>query len=521
MRAADHLTVGIDDMAAYIPQLFLPIETLAEARDLEYAKLNKGLGLEAMAVPDVGEDAATMMANAVRELIERNDLQPQDIGRMYLGTESALDGAKPTATYALEMLQSYFAEEYGPDCFLHCDVVDMTFACIGAVDALQNTLDWVRCGEDRLGIVVASDVAKYELGSGGEYTQGAGAVAALVKTSPRLLAIDPTWGVGTRPVHDFFKPTRQVRKGDLIAEVLQLANRNHVNIDDLVRSLERTIDVNGIIDGNETILRLHKETPVFDGPYSNDCYQQRIGEALQHYKLQQGIEPAEPVATNWERLVFHLPYAYQARRMFGEIYWEEQKSKGQGDQLLQEMELTEPQAGDYPDEATYRKALSKFYRAVTKTGGYRCFVQQRIEKGERASSLVGNMYTGSIFLALMSSFEADLEDTDDSLATRYGCFAYGSGSKSKVFVGTLQPAWREVASRFQLMEQLDNRTPIDYATYESLHRGNQQAAVAPREGAFYLENIHEERDVREGARSYRFKPVQAAAPQPAPAQYPG
>jgi hydroxymethylglutaryl-CoA synthase len=69
-------------------------------------------------------------------------------------------------------------------------VVDLTFACIGAVDALQNSLDWVRMGEDRMAIVIGSDVAKYELASTGEYTQGAGAIALLVKENPRLLAFD-------------------------------------------------------------------------------------------------------------------------------------------------------------------------------------------------------------------------------------------------------------------------------------------------------------------------------------------
>ncbi|MEL6971594.1 MAG: hypothetical protein AAFO02_15620, partial [Bacteroidota bacterium] len=208
--------VGIDDMAAYFPQLYLPIETLAEERNIEYAKLNKGLGLSAMAVPDAGEDAATMMANAVRELIEKNNLDPSKIGRLYLGTESAIDGAKPTATYALQMLQAYFEPVYGKDCFLNCDVVDMTFACIGAVDALQNTLDWARAKTGRIGIIVAADNAKYELGSTGEYTQGAGAIASLIKANPRLLVIDPDWGVGTRAIYDFYKPLRKVQKADLI-----------------------------------------------------------------------------------------------------------------------------------------------------------------------------------------------------------------------------------------------------------------------------------------------------------------
>ncbi|MEM9835369.1 MAG: hypothetical protein AAF828_02635, partial [Bacteroidota bacterium] len=276
-------TVGIDDMAAYIPQLYLPIETLAEARDLNYGKLSKGLGLLGMAVADAQEDTATMAANAVLDLIHKNDLHPSKIGRIYLGTESALDGAKPTATYVLEMIQDHFCDMYGPNCFLHCDVIDMTFACIGAIDALQNTLEWAANGEDRIGIIVASDEAKYELGSGGEYTQGAGAVAALVKQSPRLLAINPDFGVATRPVHDFYKPIRKVSKKELIAEVAKLlpgVDETSVDIDALVQQLSNNIDVNGILDSNEAELALHKVTPVFDGPYSNDCYQARIREAL-------------------------------------------------------------------------------------------------------------------------------------------------------------------------------------------------------------------------------------------------
>ena len=116
--------VGIDDFSVYIPQLYLPIEALAEARQLNYAKLSKGLGLTEMAVSDVQEDAATMAANAVLDLMHKNNLDPQDVGRIYLGTESALDGAKPTATYVLEMLADHFSDAHGPNCFLHCDVVD-------------------------------------------------------------------------------------------------------------------------------------------------------------------------------------------------------------------------------------------------------------------------------------------------------------------------------------------------------------------------------------------------------------
>jgi len=261
--------VGISDMALYIPKLYLNIEDLAKKRNLEFGKLNKGLGLDRMLIPDFHEDAATMAANAVYELMQKNDLEPNEIGRIYLGTESALDGAKPTATYVLEMLRRKYKEKHGPDCFRNCDVVDLTFACIGAVDALENTLDWVRGSEGRKGIVVASDFAKYELNSGGEYTQGAGAIAMLVERDPKLLVINEVIGVATQGVHDFFKPRRTYSKIDIIEEVLNLADLEDVSADDVLNRLPDSLEVNGVLDNNEETLQVFKETPVFDGQYSN------------------------------------------------------------------------------------------------------------------------------------------------------------------------------------------------------------------------------------------------------------
>ncbi|MEC7280113.1 MAG: hypothetical protein VXV98_08805, partial [Candidatus Thermoplasmatota archaeon] len=188
----DSITVGIDDLAIHVPRLYLDMREFAELREADYDKLNKGLGLSAMAIPDVHEDTATMGAMAVMRLIDRNGLDPRGIGRLYLGTESALDGAKPTATYIVDMLTQRYASRYGEDCFQNCDVVDMTFACIGAVDALHTTLDWCARSTDddeRIGIVVYADNAKYELGSPGEYTQGAGGGALLIRRNPRLLVV--------------------------------------------------------------------------------------------------------------------------------------------------------------------------------------------------------------------------------------------------------------------------------------------------------------------------------------------
>lgn len=504
--------VGIDDMAAYIPKIYLPIETLAAARNLEYAKLNKGLGLEAMSVADAHEDVATMAANAVLELMEKNSLRPQEVGRIYMGTESSVDGSKPMATYVLEMLTQYYAPKYGPDCFLNCDVVDLTFACIGAVDALQNTLDWVKGGEQRTGIVVGSDNAKYELGSGGEYTQGAGAIALLVRQNPRLITFGEAWGVATRAVHDFFKPVRIATKENLLREALKLAGKDTEAAREALARLANMAPNGGVLTSSEASIMLHKETPVFDGPYSNACYQERIREALEHFAPLAGYDvKTEAVSGHWASLVFHLPYAFQARRMFPEVYLMEAKATGAWPALAEEYGLEEPCRENFPDDEAYEKANAHFLRAISKTDAYRVFVAEKIAAGERASSLVGNLYTSSIFLSLMSTLEATLEEGSELEGRRFGFFAYGSGSKSKVFEGEVQAGWKEAVGKFGLMERLSRRTAIDYYTYEQLHRGQASESALPVQGEFYLKEVCREKGVREGARTYGWmEPVFAA-----------
>ncbi|HMP12302.1 MAG TPA: hydroxymethylglutaryl-CoA synthase [Saprospiraceae bacterium] len=487
-------TVGIDDLSVYVPHLYLPIETLAEVRAIEYAKLNKGLGLQAMSIPDVQEDAATMAANAALELILKNKLDPRRIGRLYVGTESAVDGAKPIASYVTGMLAQYFEPTYGADCMLGCDAVDLTFACIGAVDALQNTLDWAKGNPSRIGIVIATDIAKYELGSGGEYTQGAGAVAMLVKQQPRLLAISDAWGTATMDVHDFFKPIRHIRREDVATEVLEALQVSAST--DLSDAPVQAMPAKGILDATDAWVQLHRDTPIFDGQYSNQCYQERVRQAYHRFigaafGYMNG-HPGPVLSGRWQRLVFHLPYAYHARRIFAEIYLEEALKSGQQGRIEQETGAPLPEPAQ----------IENYLKLVSKTPGYQSFVNKYIEKGERASSLVGNIYTGSIFLALMSTLEADLQEEATLNTSKIGFFAYGSGSKSKVFEGELQPQWREVVQGFQLFERLKRRQAINYETYEQLHRGKQETPVGPLAEGFTLVGISDD-PVLPGVRQYQ------------------
>lgn len=55
-------------------------------------------------------------------------------------------------------------------------------------------------------LVIASDIARYDLDTSGEATQGCGAVAVLISADPRLIEIDPEVGNYTEDVMDFWRP---------------------------------------------------------------------------------------------------------------------------------------------------------------------------------------------------------------------------------------------------------------------------------------------------------------------------
>lgn len=441
------MTFGIEAASYHVPSLYLEIKDLAEKRGIEPAKLEKGLGLHKMGFPDVHEDAATFAAESLLKLIQDYTINPKDIARIYLGTESALDAAKPTASYAMQMVEKVLEKEFGERCFRNCDVVDMTFACVGAVDALHNSLDFVRVNPDKKAIVIASDYAKYELASSGEYTQGGGAVSLLISSNPDLLEIENNWGVATESVFDFFKPRRQYKK------------------EDLTNASESFPDK----------IEIFTDEPVFDGQYSNQCYQDRIREAYNHYK--EITEKSKPYE-NWKYLIFHLPYAFHGKRVFTEIY-----------------SLENGFSYETPEEQ----------KAVAKSEKYIQFINDTIEKSQRASSEIGNMYTASIFMALLSALQTSFNENEELKGFEIGFLGYGSGSKSKVFVGKVSENWKLVVSKWNLFEGLKNRTAIDFETYEKLHRKQLEKSVNENYKGFGLEYIELENPLLRGARYYTYK----------------
>ena len=449
------MNVGIDSISFDIPKIHLPISTLANQRNIEPDKLIKGLGLHKMSFPDKHQDVVTFAANASLKLIQQENINPTEIARIYVGSESGVDSSKPIASYVLSLLES----KVGIGSFRNCDVVDLTFACIGGVDALQNCLDYIRLNPSKKAIVIASDNAKYDLESSGEYTQGAGAIAMLITSNPRILSFSNEVGVSTEGVFDFFKPRRTFSKSEIT---------NSSDNPEWFSVLENEVSI-------------YKEQPVFDGHYSNQCYINRITEAYEHFKRES--QQTGKVYENWVSILMHLPYCYQGRRTFIEIFANENP------------ELLNNQIGETEKDKV---------KALTKSPEFLTLVNEKIYPSEIASGQIGNIYTGSIFLGLLSTLCYHNQQNTTLENKKVGFIAYGSGSKSKVFEATVCENWKSAISQIQLFETLENNHSIDFETYEKLHKKELQHSVFAPKNEFVLASIEKDNPVLVGARYYEF-----------------
>ena len=81
---------------------------------------------------------------------------------------------------------------------------------------LFKIADWVRNGDNRKAVVIASDIAKYELNPTGEYTQGAGSVSMLIVKAHPLYHL-MVHGE-SQPGIVIFKPRRQYKKSNILIE---------------------------------------------------------------------------------------------------------------------------------------------------------------------------------------------------------------------------------------------------------------------------------------------------------------
>ncbi len=144
---------------AYIPMRRIPTSEIARVWSGDEGGPNRE---KAVAYED--EDAATMAIESARRAMRMAGVD--QVGAIFVGTESKPYAVKPTSTIVAEALGQKFTL-----------AADLEFACKAATEGIQIVRGLVGSGMIRSGLVVASDTAQGRPGDELEYTAASGSVA--------------------------------------------------------------------------------------------------------------------------------------------------------------------------------------------------------------------------------------------------------------------------------------------------------------------------------------------------------
>jgi hydroxymethylglutaryl-CoA synthase len=186
--------VGIESISLYTPQYYIDLKTLAGHNGEDPDKYYVGIGQEKMSVPAPDEDIVTLAANATAQALDGIDTS--SIDTLLFATESGIDQSKAAGIYVHQLL----------DLPKNMRVFELKQACYSGAGGLSMTLPYLLHNPDRKVLIVAADVARYGLDSTGEPTQGAGAVAMVLSTNPKVMRFDLQSGLYTNDVMDFWRP---------------------------------------------------------------------------------------------------------------------------------------------------------------------------------------------------------------------------------------------------------------------------------------------------------------------------
>jgi hydroxymethylglutaryl-CoA synthase len=193
------MEVGIVGYGVYIPRYRLKVEEAAKMWGMDAERVRRGLLVEEKSVPGPDEDTATIAVEAARNAVRQAGINPQDIGAIYVGSESHPYAVKPTAAIVAEAIEAT------PD----LTAADYEFACKAGTAGIQTCMGMAEAGMIKYGMAIGSDTAQGAPGDPLEYTAAAGGAAFIVgkngkNGSETLAAIEGTYSY-TTDTPDFWR----------------------------------------------------------------------------------------------------------------------------------------------------------------------------------------------------------------------------------------------------------------------------------------------------------------------------
>ncbi|MBN1994888.1 MAG: hydroxymethylglutaryl-CoA synthase [Anaerolineae bacterium] len=166
---------GIVGYGSYIPRYRLPATEVSRV----WSDGQGGGPVTEKAVPGFDEDTMTIGLEAARNALARAQIDPQEIGAVWVGSESHPYAVKPTSTIIAEAL----------GITPYTQAADWQFACKAGTETLQAAVGLVGAGMAHYALGIGADTAQGRPGDALEYTAAAGGAAYLIGPAAESLAV--------------------------------------------------------------------------------------------------------------------------------------------------------------------------------------------------------------------------------------------------------------------------------------------------------------------------------------------
>ena len=173
---------GIVSYGGYVPRYRIRTEEIARVWGDDADVIKGGLRVESKSVPDEDEDTATISVEAARRALEGTPVDGDDIGAIYVGSESHPYAVKPTATIV--------GAAVGATPLM--TAADMEFACKAGTAGVQAALGLVEAGRIDNGMAIGADVSQGAPGDALEYSAAAGGAAFVVGEEDVVAEVEDT-----------------------------------------------------------------------------------------------------------------------------------------------------------------------------------------------------------------------------------------------------------------------------------------------------------------------------------------
>ncbi len=170
--------IGIVGYGSYVPAYRIKTSTIADQWGDDCNTIENGLLLSEKTVPGRDEDTITIAIEAAKNALKRAKINPQDIGAVYIGSESHPYAVKPSGTVLIDALG------IGP----HVHVADFEFACKAGAEAMFVSYSHVKSGNMEYSMGIGADTSQGAPGDALEYSASAGGSAFIFGKGENVVA---------------------------------------------------------------------------------------------------------------------------------------------------------------------------------------------------------------------------------------------------------------------------------------------------------------------------------------------